>query len=55
MSVVTNKIIGSKTIMDSEFHLKTIQYLKYLQMYCGLHFNSAGLIITREIPCVNNI
>jgi hypothetical protein len=34
MSAVTNKIIGSKAIIQG----KTIQYTLALQMYCGLHF-----------------
>jgi hypothetical protein len=26
-----------------------------LQMYCGLHFNSVGLIITCEIPYIQSV
>jgi hypothetical protein len=40
MSVVTNKIIGSKA--------NTLT----LEMYCGLHFQFRRAHITREIPCI---
>jgi hypothetical protein len=48
MSVVTNKIIGSKAIMDSKFLT--------LEMYCGLHFQFRRASLTLvKYPVSNNI
>jgi hypothetical protein len=48
MSVVTNKIIGSKAIMDSKFLT--------LEMYCGLHFQFRRALLTLvKYPVSNNI